>query len=403
MMTSPILIVHRSYTHKGGEDLFLDETLVPALAAAGLPHEVLLFEALFKKKARLVADLAEVACMALGWERLRPSYFKIQRKIARTRPSAVIFNNYIPTLSLAAGTSAQNGPRAPRYLWVHNGRLSCANGLFYDGEKTCHQCFDQGSRSVLSRKCFGSRKQSWLYSWIYRKQRVFRHVSKIIDGYFVCSNYSGAGISRLTQLSPGFRPPIHLVRPPVPPAPLLTEAPSPGFLHALRELPQPFYAFVGRVSIEKGADRLVDFAIRYPDRGFVIAGSGPLLDSIRASAPRNLFCAGFVSAAEKSFLYEKANAVLVPSRVPENASLVIMESETYRTPVVYPEGGGAEELVQFFKRPSCPLGKFSGQVFQRDDRPPTDWSLAAFGNAIAKVVHSDRAKARELTHAQLSP
>lgn len=387
MPTGPLLILHRNYTQRGGEDLFLEETFLPALAANGIAYECLTFDALFARSAGRLSDLVELLGMVLGWERLRPSYWRIRRVIREKIPRALVFNNFIPTLSLAAPAFAR-ARGIPVFTWVHNGRLSCANGLFYDGHAECYRCFSDGSHAVLTRDCFSSRTQKLIYAWIYRYRRVFRTLGPALSGYLVCSDYSGNGVRRLSQAVPAFQPRVHLLRPPVPPTPAATEPCRESFVSAVQALPQPFYAFVGRVSYEKGADQVVELARRYPQRGFVLAGAGPLLEKLRQGAPANVFFPGFINLAEKQSLYREASAVIVPSRVPENASLVVMESEPFRTPIVYPRGGGAEESVKFFQRSGCALDEFRGQLFARESKPPMAWGLREFGAAADQAIRS---------------
>jgi glycosyltransferase involved in cell wall biosynthesis len=128
--------------------------------------------------------------------------------------------------------------------------------------------------------------------------------------------------------------------------------------------------FVGRVSYEKGADIFADLAAKMPHAGFVMAGSGPLLQDIPSSP--NLICPGFLGEEEKLWLYQNCDALVIPSRVPENAPMVIFESQPFGTPVVYPRGGGAEELVRWLGRDGCHLDDFVGQQFTWRNDPPKD-------------------------------
>jgi glycosyltransferase involved in cell wall biosynthesis len=135
-------------------------------------------------------------------------------------------------------------------------------------------------------------------------------------------------------------------------------------------LPKPYFLFVGRVSYEKGADIFAELAARIPSVGFVMGGSGPLSRQIPSSS--NLICTGFLEEEEKLWLYQNCEALVIPSRVPENAPMVIFESHPFGTPVVYPKGGGAEELVQWLGRDGCRLDEFVGQQFTRRTVSPKE-------------------------------
>ena len=131
-----VLIIHRDYQLRGGEEAFLETVLIPALRDLPVEFTVLRVPALFSGKSRL-KDVIELFLMAIGLERLRPSYLLIRRAVSRHLASAklthCIFNNFIPTLSLALPAfMKRQGMKT--YWWVHNQRLSCANGVRFNGK-----------------------------------------------------------------------------------------------------------------------------------------------------------------------------------------------------------------------------------------------------------------------------
>src|SRR5690242_5640904 len=130
-MTKKLLVVHRRYGLRGGEDLFLDEILVPALREIKMPFEVWELPQMFSR-GHILASLWEVLLMALGFERLRPSYFQGQKLLQRNSFTDVLFNNFVPTVSLALPKLAAQR-KIKCSWWLHNMRISCANGLTFDG------------------------------------------------------------------------------------------------------------------------------------------------------------------------------------------------------------------------------------------------------------------------------
>jgi hypothetical protein len=107
-----------------------------------------------------------------------------------------------------------------------------------------------------------------------------------------------------------------------------------------------------------------------------IAGSG------------NLSCTGFLEEEEKLWLYQNCEALVIPSRVPENAPMIIFESQPFGTPIVYPRGGGAEELVRWLGRDGCSLDEFVGQQFTRRKDLPNE--LAPVSQQLDRVLTPDR-------------
>jgi glycosyltransferase involved in cell wall biosynthesis len=165
-------------------------------------------------------------------------------------------------------------------------------------------------------------------------------------------------------------PEVCLIRSLPPAAPPQEPAASPRLKAVMARLPQRFFLFVGRVSYDKGADIFAALAAKSPDAGFVLVGSGPLAEKIASSG--NLSCTGFLEEEEKLWLYQNCEALVIPSRVPENAPMVIFESQPFGTPIVYPRGGGAEELVHWLGRDGCHLDEFVGQQFTRRKDSPKD-------------------------------
>jgi glycosyltransferase involved in cell wall biosynthesis len=369
-----ILVVHRDYQLRGGEEAFLEAVLTPALRELPVQFSVLRLPALFSAGSRL-RDLIELAFMAVGLERLRPSYFAVKRVLSREAPPGnfthCIFNNFIPTLSLALpDLMKRRGIKT--FAWVHNQRLSCANGLRFNGNESCHLCFERGSRFAVVRKCHPTYVRSLLYALVYRDRRVLRRIGSSIDCFVGGSNYSLRSVTDAVKRGLGRAPRVQLIRSVPPPPPLTRPRASTRLRARIDGLPRPFYLFVGRVSYEKGADIFADLAAKMPHAGFVMGGTGPL--SQRISSTPNLFCAGLLEdEEEKLWLYQNCEALVIPSRVPENAPMVIFESHPFGTPVIYPRGGGAEELVRWLGREGCSLDQFAGQRFTRRNDSPKGW------------------------------
>jgi len=97
-----LMVVHRGYRVRGGEDVFFQKILIPQLIATGISFEIVAFPALFSKKEFWVIDTIETFLMGLGIEKWRPSFLEVWRRVAKSKPTHVIFNNFVPTISLEA-------------------------------------------------------------------------------------------------------------------------------------------------------------------------------------------------------------------------------------------------------------------------------------------------------------
>jgi glycosyltransferase involved in cell wall biosynthesis len=150
------------------------------------------------------------------------------------------------------------------------------------------------------------------------------------------------------------------------------------------QIPRPFYLFLGRVTFDKGADVFAELARRFPDRGFLVCGEGPLVKELKSLGFRNLTFAGKIGE-EKSWAFQNCEALIIPSRSPETSSLIIAESHPYGTPVVYPSGGGAEETFKALKRSGCPLEEFKGQNFVKSESTQ-GFSNSDFDKSLASCL-----------------
>ncbi len=355
-----LLIVHRRYRHLGGEDVFISQSLLPALKRVGAEHTYLELPALFS--VGFLSSFLELFFMSLGLEKLRPSYHQIKRTLGQSKFTHVLFNNLAPTISLDAPALCQ-ATGLKTLWWLHNARISCANGLLYNGQTACHQCLSVGSRKNVLFNCQKNMLQSLLYGAVYRNRRVLKKLSPFINKYICVSRYTAENLTfALKKISLSGASKIVIYHPASPKVPaILTSLRLENLLGKSLE----FYLFLGRLSLEKGADIFLDMAVKFPQSNFVMAGSGPLEEKLKAAAPSNVIFVGQVNEEEKNWLYSRASALIIPSRVPENSPLVIFESQSFNVPIVYPRGGGAEEIVGQLKRSGCALEDFTGQKFDK--------------------------------------
>ncbi len=112
-----------------------------------------------------------------------------------------------------------------------------------------------------------------------------------------------------------------------------------------------YFLYVGRLSSEKGVDKLIDWWANLPtDYRLLIVGTGPEEAALRARARgrglTNIRWFGPCTNPQLlATLYEDAAAVLVPSQWYENAPYVVLEAFSHGTPVIASDIGGLPELV----------------------------------------------------------
>lgn len=102
--------------------------------------------------------------------------------------------------------------------------------------------------------------------------------------------------------------------------------------------------FIGQVTHEKGVDLLLDAVpeLGVPAR-LVVAGSGALDDVVRRRA--GVKHLGVVGGESKEAFFADIDVLVVPSRVPDIAGLVVDEATVRGVPVVASRRGGIPEYV----------------------------------------------------------
>lgn len=105
-----------------------------------------------------------------------------------------------------------------------------------------------------------------------------------------------------------------------------------------------YVLYFGRFSTEKGLETLVKAAQLLPNVPFVLAGKGPLEESIPKL--KNIKMVGFQTGKQLERLIREANMSVYPSEWYENCPFSVMESQMYETPVIGANIGGIPELIQ---------------------------------------------------------
>ena len=106
-----------------------------------------------------------------------------------------------------------------------------------------------------------------------------------------------------------------------------------------------YYAYVGRLSHEKGVKTLIEAANLLPYR-LVVIGGGPLMDELKTVAHDNVEFVGFKQWDDIKRLVGRARFSVIPSEWYENNPLSVIEAECLGTPVLGARIGGIPELIR---------------------------------------------------------
>jgi len=246
-----------------------------------------------------------------------------------------LVHNIFPMLSPAVYSLAfRLGIPVVQYL--HNYRLGCVNGLFLNHGQPCQRCMSGNFLPALTTACWHeSHLQSGVMGAVTSMARgtdLFRKVGRWI---------AVSEAQKREHVAMGI------------PEERINVIPH---FYEIREDPPDYpqngdVLFVGRLSKEKGVDRLLEAWTHLQDLGRTlrIVGEGPEGDALKKLAVdlglRNVRFMGFLEQDEMREVWENAACSVVSSIWKEPFGMVVLESWAKARPVVAHRIGALPELV----------------------------------------------------------
>jgi glycosyltransferase involved in cell wall biosynthesis len=338
-----ILIANKFYYPRGG-DCIVAMNLERLLKANG--HDVAVFAMQYPENvdsgwngyyatqvdfAGSLGNKIRAANRLMGWGDIKTAFNKI---LDDFKPQIVHLHNVHSYLSPMLAKLAKR--RGCRVVWtLHDYKLVCPSyACLLDG-KPCEKCIGHSKLHVFKNRCLkGSFAAS---SMAYIEARKWNR--RVLDRYtdaFICPSQFMASKMR----KDGFDPEkIHVICNHIDPE-KLTLFKSLGTTH------EDYYAYVGRLSAEKGVETLLSVASKLPYT-LILAGDGPLREKLenQYSKHGNIKFLGHQNAGQVAELLSKARFSVVPSEWYENNPLSVIESLCAGTPVVGARIGGIPELL----------------------------------------------------------
>lgn len=257
---------------------------------------------------------------------------KISKVIRSFQPDIIHFNNINFQLTpsvIEAG--AKLG--IPMVQTVHDLQMLCPNHMMLDIQKKvpCECCIEGKKWSCISKKCIhNSRIKSiigLMENMIYSRKKTY----DLIDTYICPSHFIEEKLLH-EQRFQGKTIVIHN---------FLSE----NYMDIQKEK-KNYVLYFGRISQEKGIDRLLEACALTPEISYVIAGSGPEEHLCVNSKLPNVSYVGFQSGKALLELIQGALFTVHLSIWYENCPLAVLESQSLGTPVLCNKIGGMPELVE---------------------------------------------------------
>jgi glycosyltransferase involved in cell wall biosynthesis len=255
----------------------------------------------------------------------------IRRLIDDNQPDIVHLQNIHHQLTPAIAVAAKSCG-VPVVWTMHDYILACPNdNLLRDG-KICTECVKGANYPMVLHRCkkdsFGASILAALERTIYNP----KHLEKVVSN-FICPSKFMAGILRQTGISqnkitalPNFLIPSNTI--------------STG---------DEYFLYIGRLTIEKGVDTLIDAFGKTNRSKLIIAGEGPLGDQLKLKVVKadykNISFVGHQSPENIQKLLAGCLASIVPSIWYENFPYAVMESMAAGKPVIASRIGGIPEMI----------------------------------------------------------
>lgn len=319
-----ILIAHVRYRQRGGEDFVVDNEAA-LLRSAG--HDVAVLDPCSDTFDSLTLSTKLQIGLSPGAHRY--GRVLVREAIEAHKPEVVHFHNLYPLLGPGSIAEAASLGCATVQTF-HNYRLSCLAGTHLRNGETCEQCAPgRQGRGVLHGCYRQSRLQSWSMSraldvqWTSLARRDLPHVGICLTDYMR---------NRLTNLGANAETlavKANSVRPTVGRVPFEQRSGA---------------VFVGRLSIEKGIQQLVD---AWPPHAPVlrVIGTGPLETALRQTSRANVVMLGPLSASNVRLELAHARVSVMPSTCFEGLPTVALESFAEATPTVGFDHGAVGALL----------------------------------------------------------
>jgi glycosyltransferase involved in cell wall biosynthesis len=318
-----VLLVHNRYRHPGGEERHLD-LLSDSLANAGV--QVL----------RLEVDSSSLRTRrSRAWTAAALPYNPISARrvrdfVRKSGAEIVHFHNLWPILTPAALHGAREaGARV--VLTLHNFRFACPNGTLIRGGSPHSDCITGSALACGLRSIREQGLRSLGYGLALELQRRLRVLERWVDAFVAPAEFVQIALGQA-----GFNPRrVQVIR---------LGVRQTGPVQPRRH--EPTHAlYVGRLSDEKGIRILLAAAELAPEVPVVIAGSGPLEDTVRQRRPASVTLVGHVDDIELAALRSNSCMSLLPSTCFDVSPYAALEAAAAGVAIVASKIGGIPEIV----------------------------------------------------------
>ncbi|MES2090651.1 MAG: glycosyltransferase, partial [Pseudomonadota bacterium] len=314
-----VLVVHNAYQQRGGEDSVV-EAEVALLRDHG--HDVELY--LRHNDEVDHAPRLKVALQAL-WS--SATVQQIQALVAQFRPEVIHVHNTLPLVSPSVYWAA-HAAGIPVVQTLHNFRLMCPQATFLRHGKVCEDCLGKVPWRAVIHRCYReSAVQTGAVAVMLSMHRGMGTFENKVSRYIALNEFCKA------KFVAGGLPADRIVVKPN----FVSWVPTPQWDQRAGGL------YVGRLSIEKGIQVLLEAIRQLPDHRVVVVGSGPFESEVRDVAGGAY--AGFLPLDQIMARLSRSAFLVLPSICYEGFPRTLVEAFANGVPVIASRLGSMAELI----------------------------------------------------------
>ncbi|WP_456376526.1 glycosyltransferase family 4 protein [Lutibacter sp.] len=322
-----ILLIHNKYGKFSGEEAVV-ESQIKLLRANG--HQVITY---FRSSEEL-EEMPNGKLKAFFSAFFNPnSITDVKELIRKVKPNLVHIHNLYPLISPAILPVIKK-MGFPIAMTVHNYRLLCPNGLFFNKGEICEKCIGTGKElNCIINNCEGSILKSTGYALRNFWARTRNYYKYNVDSFLCLTEFqknklvvNGFSAAKCRVIPNFYNKEIKKLE--------------------IDSSKRNYVAFAGRLSPEKGIRDLLEAARKLPNIPFKLAGGvrEGYLDEL--DIPENVTLVGMLNAREFSDFYKNARFFILTSICYEGFPMVFPEAMAHQLPIIAPNMAGYPEIVE---------------------------------------------------------
>jgi len=314
-----ILVAHNVYQQRGGEDSVVDDEAKLLLSRG---HSV----EFYGRNNDEVHNISRISLASQMFWSSR-TVDDIADLIAHFKPDVIHVHNTFPLISPSLyWTAAKAG--VPVVQTLHNFRLFCPQAVFLREGKVCEDCLGHVPWRGVLHGCYReSKTQTAVLASMVTMHRAIGTWRNKVTRYIALNEFC-----RQKFIEGGL------------PAERIVIKPNFVDFSALPEIPRQSFLFVGRLSVEKGLNVLVQAVQQLDDILVNVAGTGP--EVVLLNNVAGLQALGVLPAEAVRLEMRKSIALVLSSICYESFPRTLVEAYGCGLPVIASRIGALAELVE---------------------------------------------------------